>query len=147
MRPRKWTDKQLAEAVKVCKTYKAVALRLGLSASSNRTMDRIRYRCEELGLDRSHFVRGWQGSRKHRADAEVFANGVQYSATTRRRFLELVEYRCNECGISEWHGRRLVLQVEHKDGDKFNNTLENLELLCPNCHSLTPTWSVQKSKR
>ena len=147
MRKRSWTDEDLIEAVKACDSYKAVTIRLGLSPSSNRTRDRIRYRCDELGLDRSHFAWGFQGSRRHREDSEIFINGIQYSTTTRRRFLEKVEYRCNGCGISEWRGKTIVLQVEHKDGDQFNNELSNLELLCPNCHSQTPTWGIHKTKR
>lgn len=147
MRKRRWTDEQLTEVVATSDTYRSVVIKLGLSPSSKRTMDRIRYRCDELGIDRSHFVGGFRGSRKHRKDEDVFANGVQYSATTRRRFLDKVEYACRGCGISEWCGKSIVLQVEHKDGDRFNNSLDNLELLCPNCHSQTPTWGIQKSRR
>lgn len=47
---------------------------------------------------------------------------------------------CNKCGISEWLGNKLILELEHKDGNHFNNKRENLEMLCPNCHSLTDTW-------
>jgi uncharacterized protein YerC len=50
------------------------------------------------------------------------------------------EYRCAECGITEWHGNRLSLEVDHEDGDSRNNHPANLRLLCPNCHSVTPTW-------
>jgi len=49
-------------------------------------------------------------------------------------------YKCEGCGLSEWRGNRLVLELEHKNGDRKDNTRENLELLCPNCHSQTPTW-------
>lgn len=44
------------------------------------------------------------------------------------------------CGLDEWLGEKLVLELEHKDGNNQNNIRENLEALCPNCHSLTPTW-------
>lgn len=44
------------------------------------------------------------------------------------------------CGINIWNGKSLVLELEHKDGDTYNNKRENLELLCPNCHSQTSTW-------
>lgn len=47
---------------------------------------------------------------------------------------------CNHCGISNWRGLSLVLELEHKDGNNKNNTRENIECICPNCHSLTPTW-------
>ena len=48
--------------------------------------------------------------------------------------------KCNRCGISEWLGEKITLELEHKDGNHFNNERDNLECLCPNCHSLTPTW-------
>jgi HNH endonuclease len=52
----------------------------------------------------------------------------------------LKENRCEECGLSEWRGQSLSLQLHHVNGDGLDNRLENLQLLCANCHSLTPTW-------
>jgi hypothetical protein len=48
--------------------------------------------------------------------------------------------KCNECGISEWLSSPLVLEIDHVDGDAYNNRPENLRLLCPNCHAQTPTY-------
>ena len=48
--------------------------------------------------------------------------------------------KCNHCNNSEWMGKKLVLELEHKDGNGDNNARSNLECLCPNCHSLTPTY-------
>lgn len=47
---------------------------------------------------------------------------------------------CECCGLSEWFGSKIVLELEHSDGNNKNNVKDNLKLLCPNCHSLTPTW-------
>jgi RNA polymerase subunit RPABC4/transcription elongation factor Spt4 len=47
---------------------------------------------------------------------------------------------CEECGISEWNGKSIVFELEHKDGNHHNNERDNLEALCPNCHSITDTW-------
>lgn len=45
-----------------------------------------------------------------------------------------------ECGISSWRGQTLSFHLEHKNGNKYDNRLENLSLLCPNCHTQTPTY-------
>lgn len=60
---------------------------------------------------------------------------------------KLIEYVC-ECGNSgEWRSKKLVLQLEHKNGDTNDNRLENLCFLCPNCHSQTGTFSGKNTKR
>lgn len=58
----------------------------------------------------------------------------------RRRVFEEQEHKCKNCGINEWLGNPITLELEHKDGNHENNARENLEGLCPNCHSITDTW-------
>jgi len=48
--------------------------------------------------------------------------------------------KCNKCGLDKWLGEEITLELEHKDGNHSNDSRENLELLCPNCHSMTNTW-------
>lgn len=48
--------------------------------------------------------------------------------------------KCNHCGIDKWNGKDITLELEHKDGNHSNNNRENLEAICPNCHSQTDTW-------
>ena len=62
--------------------------------------------------------------------------------------LKLQPYKCEHCGCDGiWQGKPIMLQLDHKDGDNQNNTLENLRFLCPNCHSQTETHSVPKRFR
>lgn len=58
----------------------------------------------------------------------------------RRRVLIEQDYKCNKCGLLDWLNEPITLELEHKDGNKKNNKRDNLECLCPNCHSQTPTW-------
>jgi 5-methylcytosine-specific restriction endonuclease McrA len=55
--------------------------------------------------------------------------------------------KCLMCGVSEWMGVIISLEVDHIDGDNKNNCRENLRGLCPNCHSLTDTWRGKKSSK
>lgn len=58
----------------------------------------------------------------------------------RRRVFEEQNLCCKECGISDWRGQPLSLELNHIDGNNQNYVRENLEALCPNCHSITPNW-------
>ena len=51
---------------------------------------------------------------------------------------------CEECGISEWNGKRMIFELDHIDGNNKNNSFDNLKILCPNCHSQTPTFRGRK---
>lgn len=58
----------------------------------------------------------------------------------------IFEHKCQECGLSEWLGKQIPLELDHIDGEHFNNEISNLRLLCPNCHALTDTYRA-KNKR
>ena|SRR5882672_2557929 len=64
-----------------------------------------------------------------------------YGARALKRLVSFRDgYKCSECSLSEWRGKKLSLELEHKDGNHQNNEPENVCLLCPNCHSQTPTF-------
>lgn len=58
----------------------------------------------------------------------------------------LKEERCEICGNTHWNGQKLSLQVHHINGDRSDNNIENLQLLCPNCHSLTSNYCGKNKK-
>jgi len=62
----------------------------------------------------------------------------------RRRILSEQNEVCNRCGLKEWLGEILTLELHHIDGDDSNDKKENLCILCPNCHSLTPNYRNRK---
>lgn len=51
------------------------------------------------------------------------------------------ENKCEICGYSEWLGQPIPLELHHKDGNHYNNNLDNLQVICPNCHALQPNNS------
>ena len=74
---------------------------------------------------------------------ETIFKKVEYRISGNKLFKELIKIRpleCECCHLKEWQGKPIKLEVHHKDGDYTNNCLDNLSLLCPNCHSLTSTY-------
>ena len=67
--------------------------------------------------------------------------------STAKPLIALRGRKCENCGIETWLGEPINLEVHHINGDRTNNSLENLKLLCPNCHSYTPTFARKGDKR
>jgi hypothetical protein len=80
------------------------------------------------------FISDWLSGK----ESGVVKNGTK--GAIKRYILSEQDNKCNHCGNSDWMGKKLVLELEHKDGNSDNNARSNLECLCPNCHSLTPTY-------
>ena len=60
---------------------------------------------------------------------------------------ELGQYVCSQCGLGEWRGKKLSLELDHIDGNPKNNNRTNLRLLCPNCHCITDTWRGRNRRK
>ena len=69
--------------------------------------------------------------------------------TVKRRLLEagILSNRCDWCGLTEWRGRPISIQIDHVNGVRNDNRLENLRMLCPNCHSQTETFAARNMHR
>jgi Zn finger protein HypA/HybF involved in hydrogenase expression len=66
--------------------------------------------------------------------------GIYPGKTLIKRYLSEQKCGCWNCGIVDWMNMPIVLELEHIDGNAYNNSIDNLSLLCPNCHSQTPTY-------
>ena len=55
-------------------------------------------------------------------------------------------YSCEICGITEWMGKKVPIELDHIDGNHYNNVLENLRIVCPNCHAQMDTNSGKNNK-
>ena len=69
------------------------------------------------------------------------------SNKVRKKLLEegYKKHCCECCGLSEWLGEPIPLELHHKDGNRFNNVLDNFQLLCPNCHAKTSSYRGKNS--
>ena len=89
-----------------------------------------------------------KGSKSKKIPIEgILSNKVPYQSNKLKyRLVEegYKEWKCESCGLTEWLGNPIPLELHHKDGDSSNHALENDELLCPNCHSLTPNYRWKK---
>ena len=79
---------------------------------------------------------------------EALANSKS-RITIKRHLLKagIIVNRCDWCGLSEWRGRPLSIQIDHVNGIRDDHRLENLRMLCPNCHSQTDTFAARNLKK
>lgn len=130
---------QLIQAVKNNDTLAGVLRDLDLNSTGGGSYQNIQKLIQELELDISHFKgQGWSKG--------IYTDLPKLRTSYKRReyMIRKYGYACKECGISEWRGNELTLELDHTDGNRNNNLEENLRILCPNCHSQTPTF---KNKR
>jgi hypothetical protein len=81
---------------------------------------------------------------KRRAKVE---HGTARTRALKSYLLDCREHRCEICGSAEWMGKSIPLELDHKDGDAANNSLDNLRLICPNCHAQTQTYKNRNMGR
>jgi hypothetical protein len=74
---------------------------------------------------------------------QAVENGIAGIGSTKRYLADTRGYKCEECNNSEWMNKPLTLELDHINGDFNDNSLENVRLLCPNCHSQTDTFRVR----
>lgn len=144
---RNYTKQELAKIVKESKSNRDVARALGYSANGGGTMQSLNRMYKQLNLDTSHFL--GQGWNKNNYSYETFSNGT-YKKRGKSSLEPLIHLRgrkCENCGLTEWMGKEINLEIHHIDGDRLNNDLSNLQLLCPNCHSNTFNWRKSVIKK
>ena len=82
-----------------------------------------------------------------RASIENVLNSNSSNASKRRKLIEegVKEAKCECCGLSEWMGKPIPLELHHKDFNHYNNSLDNLQILCANCHMQAHNYSNNNS--
>ncbi len=154
-RPRRYEirDEQYREAVRQSRSIAGALRLLGVLPEGGNY--RVLHRAiKRLDLDTSHFAgqswsRGATIRHRMRPIEDYLSNRYPiHSDRLRRRLVNegVLERRCSSCKLETWMDQPVPLELDHIDGNHQNNTLDNLRLLCPNCHALTPTFRG-KNKR
>lgn len=134
-----YTDDDVVEAVKLSKSIAGVIRKLGLVPAGG-NYDSIKRKIAKLNLDTSHFTGKIWAKNDRLKDWSEYKN----ANSLRKHLVADRGHKCEMCNLSEWLSRPITLEIHHIDGKRYNNDYTNIQLLCPNCHSLTKNWRRRK---
>ncbi len=149
---RKYTKEEFVEAWTNARSVTQCARFLGLAIYGS-TAQTLKATALELGLDREHMTgQSWiKGTKTTTNPARPIENVLVYgryenSSTLKERLYreKLKQKICEICEGTDWLGKPIPLALDHIDGDRLNNNVENLRILCYNCHGQTDTFCKQK---
>ena len=149
---RNYTDDEFSLAVKESGSIRQVLQKLNLREAGGNyqcAKDRIK----KLNLDTSHFHgmawnKGKKLPKRNPIETYLVEDRLVQSNNLKKRLINegLKEHKCENCGITEWNGQPTPIELDHIDGNRYNNTLQNLRILCPNCHAQTETYRGKNKK-
>lgn len=145
-----WNLERIKEAVKTSINYSEVLDKLGIPRQGRNT-ETLKKKISEGKIDISHFTGRARQYRTRPTNIQNYLNNSISisSGKLKEKLLKegLKENRCEICGLTEWQGKPIVLQLHHIDGNHKNNNLSNLQILCPNCHSQTENYCGNSAKK
>ena len=143
----KYTKELLETNVKDCYSFAELCRRLGLKPAGSNPKT-LRKKMDEFGVDYSHFTgKAWNKNPENPVyRGKYLPKLCEHSSLSSANVKELVyrlglkENKCEICGVTEWLGNPIVCELHHINGDSTDNRIENLQILCPNCHSQTDNF-------
>jgi len=156
MKKRGWTEEELRRAVKTSLSYRQVLKKIGLIEAGG-NYEQVKKYIREYRINSSHFKgRGWNAGMKGIGKPRISLKDILKSDTyfqsfklKKRLFNEGLKIKkCEKCSWAKTtEDGYLPLELHHINGDRHDNRLENLRVLCPNCHSLEPAYRGRIRKK
>ena len=137
----KFSKEDLESFIKESESFRGLAGKIGynIEKSHGYPIESLKRMVEKYNFDISHFK--GQGWNKNNFDYSRFQYGKAIKSNVMIDALTYLRgWKCEQCQLEMWNEQKIPLEVHHLDGDKLNNELNNLQLLCPNCHALTENW-------
>lgn len=133
-------EEEFARLVKESRSFQDLAQKIGYEKTGGGTQTSLKQAVKERNLDTSHFL-GNTWNRENYDYSSFEKNSIKKNGkTTLKPLIKLRGRKCEKCGLTEWLDQPINLEIHHVNGDRSDNSLENLILLCPNCHSYTETF-------
>lgn len=149
---RRYTDEDIIEYCRESLSYRQVLTKLGLDETGGNYKS-LKDNIKRLDIDISHFTHATWNKGKiigPQRPIEDYLNNV-VSISSHKLRLRLInegmkEAKCERCNLMDWNDEPIPLELDHINGDHDDNRLENLRILCPNCHYQTPTHRGKNRK-
>lgn len=141
-----WNKEELEKAIRESISYSETLRRLNIPIQGNNS-ETLKKKIKEYNIDISHFTHNASFNTPQElkyipAEEYLGTNKFITSSKLKNKLFKegIKENKCEICGISTWQGQKIQCQLHHINGNNQDNRLENLQILCPNCHSLTENF-------
>ncbi len=136
---RQYSDNDIINYSKQTYSIAQLLIKLDLKPSGGNYLN-IKRLLQKLKVNTSH----WKGQAWSKGQQLKDWSKYSHPKCFRKHLLKERDFKCESCNRKTWNKKQIPLEIHHIDGDRSNNELDNLKVLCCNCHATTETWRKPK---